>query len=173
MPAKIALSAVRALGFDFAAAVAGYKQQLAEFGARPSDWDPIPPPTPQHPLVALAASVESYEIHDDTPPPPAPPPKPSLEDRKQAIAAIVQRLGQSAVNRILPPLKRPLLDMDLQEARRIKDEDRTQTHRDIINDRKGIDERIQQVQRQVAETLAKIADMDEAALDEFAAEVDG
>lgn len=170
MPGKIALSAVRALDFDFAEAVTSYKQQLADFGARPSDWDPIPPPTPRHPLVALAASVDSYEIHDDTPPPPPPPAKPSLDQRRHELAMAVQRLGQDAVNRILPPLKRPLMDLELMEARQVKDEDRTQAHRDTINNRKGIEERIQQVNRKVAETLAKIADMDKAALDAFAAQ---
>jgi hypothetical protein len=165
MAAKIALSAVRALDFDFTTVVAAYKQQLAEFAARPADWDPIPPPHAPHPLVAVAAAVDSYEIHDDTPPPPAPP---SLEERKHALAGEVQRLGDAAIAQIFPALKRPLMDLDHQDALQTPEADRSQGQRDVINNRKGLEERARNVRRRVAEILHRIADMDEAAFEAFA-----
>lgn len=166
MPAKFALSSVKALTFDFDEAVAVYKQALADFYARPPEWDPTPAPIAQHPLVAVAASSpDGYVVYDDTPPPPPPP---SLDERKAALAGEIQQRGQEAIHALVPPLKRPLFELRLAAARATPEANRTEPQRDIINNARGLSEQAEIINAKVAGLLDLIHEMDETAFDVFA-----
>lgn len=158
MPARILLSHVKALGFDFAEAVAEHRQALADWANRPADWDPCPAPMAIHPLVATAVTVGSYELVDDTPPPPAPP---ALGERQQALANAVRVAHASATEAVLPPLKRPLIELRTRRAAETKWEHRTLGDREALNNRKGIEARLAANEHHAAEQLAAIADLTE------------
>jgi ribosomal protein L29 len=162
MPARILLSHVKALGFYFAQAVADHRQALADWANRPADWDPCPPPQPLHPLVATAVTVGTYEIVDDTPPPPAPP---ALEERQRVLVEVVRAALAAANAAVLPPLKRPLIELRTQAAASTKWEHRTLGDREALNNRKGIEARLQANELHAAHQLAAIADLTEQTID--------
>jgi hypothetical protein len=156
MPARIKLSDVKALGFDFAEAVAEHRQALADWANRPADWDPCPAPGAIHPLVATAVTVGTYELVDDTPPPPAPP---ALEERKHELANAV-RVAHAAANEVvLPLLKRPLIELRTRNAAALTWADRTLGDREALNNRKGIEARLAANEHHAAVQLAAIADL--------------
>jgi hypothetical protein len=164
MPARILLSHIKALGFDFATEVARHRQDLADWAARPADWDPCPPPAPLHPLVATAVTVGTYEIHDDTPAPPAPP---ALEERQHKLAEQVRTAQAAAAAAVIHPLRRPLIELQTLRASRVKFEERTLGDREALNNRKGLDERLAAIELHAAEQLAEISTLNDETIERW------
>jgi hypothetical protein len=119
MTMKIALSQVKALPFDFEAAVTAFIKAKKDHRST----EGVPAPSAPHPYIEAAVvrvpgSIEEhraddfvadYEIIDDTPP--AVPP-PTLEQRKMALAVQVGVLANEAIAKVIPPLKQRLWDRE-------------------------------------------------------------
>ena len=115
MTIRIALSKIKALPFDFDAAVKEFIE------AKKKHRTTVGEPSPNAPHLFVEAAVRrvpgsieeqrpddfvaDYEVVDDTPPEP---PKPSLDQRKMALAAQVGTAANAAVAKIIPPLKHRL-----------------------------------------------------------------
>lgn len=161
MKPRIKLSETQGLGFDFNTAVAAYRAALQEFAARPAEWAPIPAPIAPHPLIAVAASFDAFEIVDDSPPPPPPP---SIEQQKELLANAIMRATDKAEQAIIPKLKRPLMDLAVAQAAKTPIGGRTLAQREAMHNRRGMQRRLEAVQLHGAALLAEIADLTEETL---------
>lgn len=134
---KIFLSQTKALPFDFEKAVAAYVQELQDHRFTEDAAAPSVP----HPLVAAAVSrkqhpiedekpddfVADYEIVDDTPP------KPSLDERKVAMANEVTRRANELLTAITPPLKAGLWNFQVSDAMITEESARTDTQKAVLD----------------------------------------
>jgi hypothetical protein len=98
---------------------------------------------------------------------PKPEPAPTLEQQKQKLAASVQAEQRAAAERIAPALKRPLIEMRTKMAAATPWADRTMSHREALNNQKGLNARLVAVDLHAAEQLAAIADLTDETIGEF------
>lgn len=123
---ELKLSQIKALPFDFEAAVAGYVAALEHHRYTENEPAPVVP----HPLVEAAVTrkqypvftekpddfVKNYTVIDDTP---------SLEERKEILAHEAARLAGEAMKIITPPLKQNMWHYQFADIMRVIEEDRT------------------------------------------------
>lgn len=165
---KIPLSRVKALPFDFDAAVRSYVDAL---NAHRYAVDEPAPATP-HSLVGAVVSrvqhpiedgkpddfVAAYEIIDDTPP---------LETRKGALAHEVTVRAQAAMDAITPPLKKGLWSHLYADAASVPEEKRTAVHTAIVSQHLDRNKREQAVLRHLAEMHSQIHDLTESDIESW------
>ena len=120
---------------EFEHAVQTHMRNLVEFNKKVN----VPRPT-AHPLIENSIKrvqtsghpdsyVADYEIVDDRPPEA---PKPSLEDRKNILVAKLRETEIQARNKAFPNRRLRLLNSHVNTAMRIKEEDRTEEHKNTL-----------------------------------------
>lgn len=99
--------------------------------------------------------VADYEIEDDTPPPP------TLEQRKREMIAESRQVEQAAIDALIPPGKRRLLDMDFQRAMAVPEQDRSPAQLRVIEQHGDLEKRIEDIRYAAARREAAIEDIAE------------
>lgn len=165
------LSHIKALPFDFESAVSAHIKALEAHRFTENE----PAPAAPHPLVELAVArvqypieagipdtfVPAYRIVDDTPPPP------TLEERKEAMAAQLAAQAKSVIDGIVPPLKRRLWDFQYSEAATTTAALRTPDQKAFIVNHDARNERVYAVNRHLAQLHSDVHDLTETTIDRW------
>lgn len=174
MTFKIALSKMKALSFDFEKEVAAFVKAKQDHRKTVGESSPhAPHPWVEAAVTRVAGSIDppkpddfvaDYEVVDDTPPPL------TLDQRKQVLATDMQRQAQEAVDKIVPPLKNRLMNMELLRAHAIPEAERTPGHKATIAESQDRHVRMDAIHYHLARMEAQIHDLTEDTIEDFSPE---
>ena len=168
MTLKINLSAMKALPYDFEKEVASLIQAKKDHQKTEGIPAPYGPALVESAVRRVPGSIDppkaddfvaDYEVVDDTPPPP------TLDERKGALAMTSQAVAQSIIDKIDPPLKRRLTQMDYANAMAVPEAKRTSPQIAAIAARETRKARVDATMYHLATLESQIHDLTDKTID--------